>query len=352
VLHPLLAHPRALGPYLLLWLVPATLLVGVPLVHEPALWRASVAVAVPLCALYAFACLGAWFPAQGSPPGTPLARLLVVQVAAAAFVSALWLGIGRLWARTIDGVVPAADRVFHQELPLLATAGILLWLLAAAASHLYLARTAAHEAARATLEATLAARDAELRALRAQLDPHFLYNALNSVSALVTSEPQAARRMCEQLSGFLRGSLELDRATTIPLGREIALVQSYLQIERVRFGDRLRFRVELDDAAAQVEVPPLLLQPLVENALKHGIAGLVDGGSVTLQAKRRRDTLYIVVENPCDPEQASAPRRHRPGTGLGLENVRRRVAATYGDRGLVAVEQRPDHFRVELRLPA
>src|SRR5262249_14738291 len=78
------------------------------------------------------------------------------------------------------------------------------------------------------------------------------------------------------------------------------------QIERVRFGDRLRFLVEVDAAAAQVEVPPLLLQPLVENALKHGIAGLVDGGSVSLQAKRRRDTLYVVVENPCDPEQAHA----------------------------------------------
>jgi hypothetical protein len=331
--------------------VPALALAATPLVGQPGAWRASVALALPLCALYAFICLAAWYPAQGSPPGTPIARLLVVQLVAATVASAAWLAIGRGWALLVDSVVPGAARLFHSELPVLATAGILLWLLAAAASFMLLAGEAQHEAERHALEAQVAAREAELRALRAQLDPHFLFNALNSVSALIPTNPGGARGMCEQLSSFLRGALELDRARRIPLGRELELVQSYLQIERVRFGDRLRFLLEVDDAATAVEVPPLLLQPLVENALKHGIAQLVDGGIVSLQAKRRRDTLYVVVENPCDPDAApSAARGH--GIGVGLENVRRRVAATYGESGLVAVDHRPDRFRVELRLPA
>ena len=178
------------------------------------------------------------------------------------------------------------------------------------------------------------------------MDPHFLFNALNSVSALCTSDPRGARHMCEQLAAFLRGNLELTGAERIALGQELALAHAFLQIERVRFGERLRFVSEVDEAAAKVEVPPLLLQPLVENALKHGIAHLLDGGTVSIQAKRRRDTLYVVVENPCDPDRPPAP-----GTELGLENVRRRLAATYGERALVAVERRPERFRVELRIP-
>ncbi len=346
MIHPLLSQPRILGPYLLLWMAPASLLAAAYIVGAPAQWQPALALTLPLCALYAFVCLGAWYPVQANPPGTPLLRLLGVQLFAAATAAALLLGVGTWWASVLATALPAAPRVFAALRPLLSVAAVLLWLLAAAASYLFLSRLAAHDAQRAALEAQVAAREAELRALRAQMDPHFLFNALNSVSSLVGTDPPAARRMCEQLAGFLRGSLELDRAERIPLARELALAHAFLQIERVRFGDRLRFVTEVDEAAAAIEVPPLLLQPLVENALKHGISHLVDGGTVTVQAKRRRDTVYLVVENPVDPDRPPSP-----GVALGLENVRRRLQATYGERALVVVEQRPQRFRVELRIP-
>src|SRR6185503_735860 len=309
-------------------------------------WRSILLVVVPLSALYAFVCLAAWYPCRATPPGTPLQRLVTVQVVAAATSTAAWLIVGRAWtlalARWWPGVLTAYDRM----LPLLALAGVLLYLLASAACYLYIAREAGHAAERQALEAQVAAREAELKALRAQMDPHFLFNSLNSVSALVGTDPQGARRMCEQLAGFLRGSLELDRAERIPLAKELALVHAFLQIERVRFGDRLRFVSEIDEAAGVVEVPPLLLQPLVENALKHGIAHLVDGGTVTVQAKRRGGTVYLVVDNPIDPDRP--PSR---GLALGLENVRRRMQTTYGERALVVVDSKPERFRVELRIP-
>ena len=347
MLHPLLTHPRRLLPFLGGWLVPCALLGAAAALPDLGLWRPALAVALPVGGLYAFACLSAWYPAQASPPGTPLGRLLAIQLLAAVFVTAIWIALARGWAGVVERRLPGALETFARLVPLLAVAGLLLYLLAAAGSHLYLAREAGHRLERRALEAQVAAREAELKALRAQMDPHFLFNALNSVSALTGSDPGGARRMLEQLAAFLRGSLELSVAERIPLGRELSLVHAFLQIERVRFGDRLRFLSEVDEAAGALEVPPLLLQPLVENALKHGIAHLLDGGTVAIQAKRRRETLYVVVENPCDPERAAAP-----GTMLGLENVRRRLAACYGDRALMAVDRRPERFRVELRIPA
>src|SRR5688500_5705222 len=347
MLHPLLSHPRRLLPFLGGWVVPCALLGAAAALPDLAHWRPALAVALPVGALFAFACLSAWFPAQASPPGTPLGRLLAVQLLAALFVTAIWIALARGWAGLVERRLPGALDAFARLLPLLAVAGLLLYLLAATSSYLYLLREAGHRAERRALEAQVAAREAELKALRAQMDPHFLFNALNSVSALTGSDPAGARRMLEQLAAFLRGSLELSVAERIPLGRELALAHAFLQIERVRFGDRLRFLSEVDEAASALEVPPLLLQPLVENALKHGIAHLLEGGTVAIQAKRRRETLYMVVENPCDPDRVDTP-----GTMLGLENVRRRLAACYGEKALMAVERRPERFRVELRIPA
>jgi len=347
MLHPLLSHPRRLLPFLGGWVVPCALLGGAAALPDLAQWRPALAVALPVGAIFAFACLSAWFPAQASPPGTPLGRLLAVQLLAALFVTAIWIALARGWAGLVERRLPGALDAFARLLPLLAVAGLLLYLLAATSSYLYLLREAGHRAERRALEAQVAAREAELKALRAQMDPHFLFNALNSVSALTGSDPAGARRMLEQLAAFLRGSLELSVAERIPLGRELALAHAFLQIERVRFGDRLRFLSEVDEAASALEVPPLLLQPLVENALKHGIAHLLEGGTVAIQAKRRRETLYMVVENPCDPDRVDTP-----GTMLGLENVRRRLAACYGEKALMAVERRPERFRVELRIPA
>ncbi len=243
MLHPLLSHPRRLGAYLLAWLLPTALLVAVPVLTYPPGWLEILLVAAPLAIIYAFVCLAAWYPCQATPPGTPVRRMLAVQLGAALASTAAWLLVGRGWSLLIGHWSPGVLVAYDRMLPLLALAGFFLYLLAAAGCYLHLAREAGHAAERQALEAQVAAREAELKALRAQMDPHFLFNSLNSVSALVGTDPQGARRMCEQLAGFLRGSLELDRAERIPLSKELALVHAFLQIERVRFGERLRFRL-------------------------------------------------------------------------------------------------------------
>jgi LytS/YehU family sensor histidine kinase len=191
------------------------------------------------------------------------------------------------------------------------------------------------------------ARDAELRSLRSQLDPHFLFNCLNSISALTTADPAAARRMCLLLGEFLRETLALGSESRITLAREIKLVDRFLAVERIRFGDRLDVELAADADAARCLVPPLLLQPLVENAVTHGIAHLLDRGTIRIVASRSPAQLSIVVENPCDPD-----RPRGTGAGVGLENVRARLRALYGVDAVVTSSEQGGVWRMELSFPA
>jgi LytS/YehU family sensor histidine kinase len=190
------------------------------------------------------------------------------------------------------------------------------------------------------------AREAELKSLRAQLDPHFLFNSLNSVAALIGNDTAAARQMCFLMAQFFRKSLTLGREQAIPLSEEVGLAQTFLAIERVRFGERLRSRFDIAEDVRDVSVPPLFLQPLVENAVHHGVAHLLEGGEVCVTARRREGFVELIVENPCDPDRP--PSR---GTGVGLVNVRSRVETLCGHRASVDVNATDEKFRVSILLP-
>ncbi|MGH8174895.1 MAG: sensor histidine kinase, partial [Steroidobacter sp.] len=186
-----------------------------------------------------------------------------------------------------------------------------------------------------------------LRSLRAQLDPHFLFNSLNSVAALIGSDAAAARHMCFLMAQFFRKSLTLAREQSIPLTAEISLAETFLAIEKVRFGERLQSRFDIAEDVRDVIVPPLMLQPLVENAVHHGVAHLLEGGEVSVTARRREGFLELVVANPCDPDRPSSR-----GTGVGLANVRSRVETLCGHRASVDVDARETYFTVSILLPA
>ncbi len=174
----------------------------------------------------------------------------------------------------------------------------------------------------------LAARS-ELKALKAQINPHFLFNALNSISALIGSDPDAAERTLERLAGIFRRTLLASEKENVTLGKELELVDAYLDIERARFGDRLRVTQSVSEAASGVLVPPLILQPIVENAVRHGISPRVEGGRVSIDASVHDGRLVLVVEDDGpgmgdgDPERAMS-------RGYGLRNVRDRLYTRYG----------------------
>jgi LytS/YehU family sensor histidine kinase len=196
------------------------------------------------------------------------------------------------------------------------------------------------------MEARMLARDAELKALKAQVNPHFLFNSLNSISALAGSDPAKAREMCILLADFLRRTLGLGEKATIPLEEELSLIRAFLAVEKVRFGSRVRMQEEIAPEVLQVKVPPLLLQPLVENAVLHGIANLIEGGDIRLRATGDGGWVTIVVENTYDPD---APARRR--NGVGLANVRQRLETRYGNKATFAIATEENWFRVTLGLP-
>jgi LytS/YehU family sensor histidine kinase len=233
-----------------------------------------------------------------------------------------------------------------QVLPLFAV-GVLLYLLSVALHYVLLSFEAAREAERREAQLSLLAREAQLKALKAQVQPHFLFNCLNSISALAGSDPPRAREMCVKLGDFLRQSLAVGEKASIPVAEEMSLARSYLEVERVRFGDRLLVEEEINPSGKDCLVPPLLLQPLVENAVVHGISTLAGGGAVRLEASRSGNRLRIVIENPYDPE---SPDR-RPHGGLGLKIVRDRLAALYGREALFAARRLEDRHLAIISIP-
>lgn len=196
-------------------------------------------------------------------------------------------------------------------------------------------------------EARVQAHEAQVRALRYQVNPHLLYNALNSVASLILDGRNAdAETMVMRLSDFLRSSLANDPLVDVRLADEIALQRLYLDIEEARFSDTLRVEIEASAAVQDALVPSLILQPLVENALKHGLRGPGEMTLLRIRAARDGDRLAIEVsDNGLGAAALSS------GTGVGLKNVERRVATRYAGRGRVEAAAHADGFRVRLDLP-
>jgi sensor histidine kinase YesM len=347
-MHPILARGERLASYLAASLVVAGLL-ATALARQDLTWVAAFLLVLPVCVVYAFVCLSAWYICRATPLTTSgVIRVLASSAMAAVVASALFIAVARAWMAVLGALTtlgPTVDQYERQE-PLLFASGILLFLLALTVHYLLLAFEFAREAERRQLQLEVLSRDAELRALRAQLNPHFLYNSLNSISALTAIDPAGARRMCVLLADFLRDTLAISVRDRIPLAEELALTDRFLGIEQVRFGQRLQIERHVDQGASQCRVPPLLLQPLVENAVTHGIAGLIDGGVIRLDVSRQHDRLSIAIENPRD---ADAPAHGRGG--VGLENVRRRLITMFGADARLETRTDPGRFRVEMALP-
>jgi sensor histidine kinase YesM len=347
-MHPILARGTYLALYLAVWTIIGLLLAALLAGPGGLVASQALAIALPIALAYAFFCLSAWYVARSTPIGpTGPVRLAATAVTSSAISSAVWLAVARGWLEIFTrGSELASGRVFLAVRPLIFGFGVLLYLLSLAISYLAAAFELSRQAERRGLEAQVHAREAELRSLRAQIDPHFLFNSLHSISALTTADPPAARRMCVLLGAFFRDSLALGAEARITLARELQLAERFLEIEQVRFGDRLRVRVDVPTDGTAL-VPPLLLQPLVENAVTHGVAHVLEGGLIAIKTSVTDTTLRIVVENPCDED-----RPRRTGTGVGLANVHRRLLAVYGDDARVSSTEADGVWRVELTLPA
>ena len=349
-MHPLLTPINRLGFYLLAWAPLTAILIYVMAVPGRLGWRDAAVLLIPLCLVFQFVCLSAWYSCKAAPIAkSNTTRLFVTHGVAAAVVSILWVEAGKLLAYFLAQTESFRhlDDEFASQAPLLFAAGILLYGLSVASHYVILAMEESRLAQARALQTSILARDAELKALKAQINPHFLFNSLNSISALTSLNAAKAREMCIVLADFLRMTLGLGEKALVPLKEEMDLVQQYLAIEKVRFGERLQVETAVDPEASACLVPPLILQPLVENAVLHGIAHLPQGGTIRISAEPSAARLHVVIENSVDPD-APAPRRG----GLGLANVRQRLEARYGKEAAIQTSAEEERFRVVLWLPA
>lgn len=190
-------------------------------------------------------------------------------------------------------------------------------------------------------------KEAELFKLRQQLQPHFLFNSLNSINALIAIRPEEARKMIQQLSDFLRGTLRKEDQQWVNLYEELQYLKLYLDIEKVRFGHRLTDEIICEEAAQTMKLPPMLLQPIVENAIKFGLYDTIGDITIRISAAIKEDHLELIVENPFDPE-TSHPKQ---GTGFGLTSVKRRLLLLFARNDLLQTKVENNLFTTIVKIP-
>jgi sensor histidine kinase YesM len=348
-MHPIFAERERFLLYMAVWLVVAALLCLLVVVMNGFAWNESVALLLPMVLVYAFMCLAPLYVCRAFPLlQTSFLKMSAIVIAASLLSAATWTAIGKAIALLLSnsGYLPLLSDKFDAAFPLLFGIGALLFSFSVVVHYLLLAFDATRAAERTSLQLEVLAREAELKALRSQIQPHFLFNSLNSISALTTTNAHAARAMSLKLAEFFRTTLKLGQEPFISLAEELQLTEIFLSIEQVRFGSRLSFRKNLESGCESIQVPSLILQPLVENAVNHGVAHLVEGGTIELSARKNGNVLMLSVSNPCD-----ADRPQSKSTGMGLANVRRRLAGLYGNDARLTVANETQRFNVELVIP-
>ena len=221
---------------------------------------------------------------------------------------------------------------------------LLIWFLIYFSIH-YLENYKTSEIERLVWEA--AVKDFELKTLKSQLNPHFMFNALNSIRALIEENPERAKTTITQLSNIFRYSLRIERTETVPLEDEMKTVRDYLALEKVRYEERLNYSIDVDDWAGRIEIPPMMVQTLVENAIKHGIGKLPEGGTVSIKASVDNNLLSIFIQNSGTFSEEAL---HNSG-GFGISNTKQRLHLLYGNKADFKIYEENRKVIVSISIP-
>lgn len=262
-------------------------------------------------------------------------------------LSLMWLLITRILLATFFKYDPVYISMLSNSLVIRFGVALLMMEMVTTMSLLWFSQKEEKNINERKIDAERLTKEAELFKLRQQLQPHFLFNSLNSINALISVQPEQARKMIQQLSDFLRGTLKKEDQLWVNLSEELQYLQLYLDIEKVRFGHRLSDEIKSEEAAQNMKLPPMLLQPIVENAIKFGLYDTIGDITIHIEAKANENYLEVIVENPFDPE-TSHPKQ---GTGFGLSSVNRRLFLLFARNDLLQTKIENNLFITIVKIP-
>jgi len=345
--HPITGKRRSVLIYSLVWLVIAGIQGGSYWYLER--FSAAVYIADPLVSNLTFGVLGllAWYPTRYIPfqRHTPVYSLLA-HVVAGLLVLATWMSV----SVGILNLVFTNDSLYldflNRSLVFRGTLGVLVYLVLVLVYYLGSSAQKLQERTRQEERLKNLVREAELSMLKSQINPHFLFNSLNSISSLTMSSPDEARDMIIRLSDFLRYSLKHRENEFVPLREEIGRMKDYLAIEKIRFGEKLHYEFNVSGACEDFPVPTMIFQPLFENAIRHSVYESTEPVMVSFDCRPDKDVMRTTVVNDYDPGMPS-----RRGTGVGLQNVKQRIDLVYDGQGVMNWKGTDGRFEVTILFP-
>lgn len=346
-MHPILLNRYNLTIYTLAWIFILTIQAGVLVLYFGLELKPALADSIVFNTIFFVMGLLIWYPLRYIPLSDRNSITVFLNfLALGILVVVVWMSSGFLIMRQLFRGDEALISSIVASVPYRIISGSLLYIMLLLVYYLAVYSRNLKERIQNESKAQTMIKEAELNMLRSQLNPHFLFNSLNSASALTLSNPGAAREMIVKLSEFLRYSLKLAEKEFNILKDEIENIIRYLDIEKVRFGNKMSFEIDFPDDCESYPVPNMILQPLFENALKHGVYESTGPIAIKMKCRRENDLLAVTITNNYDSE--SPP---RPGTGIGMKNIRERLRLIYGREDLMLSRKDDGIFIVNLFIP-
>lgn len=349
MMHPILSNVRSLLCYVFAWGIAGIAAAWGLVEAQLAAWNSALLFALPAMILYGFMLTSGYYLCRSLPLSNRAAVRVVTLFGSASLLSAaVWLALCLVWNNMLGNLEITRDSVqISQQLSVVIFIGAsLLYLVSLLAHDVFIAFENIRAAERRQAASQLLARDAELQMLRSQINPHFLFNSLNSISALTSIDASAARSMAIELGSFYRKTLAISARQQISFAEELELCEHFLAIEKIRFGEKLQTKLELEPTSLTAQVPAMFMQPLIENAIKHGICNLSEGGVVHIKSAIENNWLHIAISNPVDPESSTTI-----GTATGLKNFKARIHSLYQEKARISWYKAHDNFYLDMIIP-
>ena len=297
--------------------------------------------------IFALVGFNLWYVIRFNLRETPTAfDLIVNHLVIALIIIALWITASYFFLTNLFETNASYIQFLNDSLPWRVVTGMFYYLFFILFYYIILYYEDLQDTLKVESELQTLVKEAELNALKSQINPHFLFNSLNSISSLTMTQPDKAQEMVIQLSDFLRYSLSHDKNEKTSLKQEFSNMERYLAIEKIRFGKRLNFVSNIEDGCLSVEIPNMILQPLLENAIKHGVYNSTEEVLVELKCKELNGFIVLEVCNDYDPEAVK-----KKGQGIGLANIRKRLQLIYQRQDLLEIQAEKMIFKATLKIP-